>query len=286
MASIDADSGSETQRIIDDPSRGFLGHLTPPVFQHYPYRGRAQFENDFKRACDTTDHTVEWFLVTAVDNKTFTTEFLEAEEPPFSRWCAYDPALKLILINMVKSAPHETASGIFGLVLQEALVPIGMQRCLLPIGSITQFATIGGKEPDLAWQPSRLPRGRSAKWPSAVLEVAYSETQAKLRSDVRYWLRGPEGEVKTILTIRISRNEPKIIIERWESDGNSQGHREQQIVISKRRNGKITIAGAPLVLDFERLFLRAPTTPRERNIEIGNEKLEFVATRVWVRQQF
>ncbi|KAL4787636.1 hypothetical protein BJX76DRAFT_369359 [Aspergillus varians] len=285
MTSVDIDSDSDTLRIINDPGCGFLGNLTP-VFQRYPYRDRVQFKNDFNDAFHTTTDTVEWFLVSAVDDKTFTAEFLEAEDAPFSRWCAYDPTLELLLINMGKSKAHENAAGLFDNVFHEALSDVGMERSLEPIGAATHVATIGGKEPDRAWQPTRLPRGRSDKWPTVVLEVAYSETQSKLQSDVRYWLRGPEGEVKTVLTLRIDQNEPRIAIERWESTVNGHGRRQQQVVISRTRSSKITITGAPLLLEFERLFLRAPTIPKERNIEIDNERLEFLATRVWSKQRF
>ncbi|KAL5001789.1 hypothetical protein BDV10DRAFT_181954 [Aspergillus recurvatus] len=214
MTSVDTDS--ETLRIIEDTGRGFLGNLTP-VFQSYPYRDRAQFQNDFNHAFCTTNNTIEWFLVSAVDDKTFTTEFLEAEGAPFSRWCAYDRTLKLLLINMVKSKAHENAAGLFDNVFHEALITVGMERSLETIGTATHFATIGGKEPDRAWQPTRLPRDRSDKWPTFVLEVAYIATQSKLESDVRYWLRGSKGEVKTVLTLRIAQNEPRIVIERWKA---------------------------------------------------------------------
>ncbi|KAL5042386.1 hypothetical protein BDW71DRAFT_200604 [Aspergillus fruticulosus] len=80
MTSVDTDSGSETLRIIEDPGRGFLGNLTP------------------------------WFLVNTVDDETFTAEFLEAEEPPFSRWCAYDRTLKLLLINLPTRLPRDRSN--------------------------------------------------------------------------------------------------------------------------------------------------------------------------------
>ncbi|KAL4747139.1 hypothetical protein BDW72DRAFT_183426 [Aspergillus terricola var. indicus] len=263
MTTADTGSGSETLRVIEDLGRGFLGNLTP-VFQRYPYHDRAQFEKDFNHAFSTTNDTIECFLVSAVDDKSFTAVFLEAEEAPFSRWCAYDRELKLLLINKVKSRAHENAAGTFQDLLQGALVAVGMERCLETIGAATHFATLGAKEPDRAWQPIRLPRDRSDRWPTVVLDVAYSETQSKLQSDVRYWLIGPEEEVETVLTLRIAQDEPRIVIERRESIGNGRGYRQQHVVITKTRSNRITITGGPLVLEFERLFLRAPTIPREQ----------------------
>ncbi|KAL4808091.1 hypothetical protein BDV18DRAFT_96084 [Aspergillus unguis] len=289
MASVDTDSDSETLRIIEDPSRGFLDSLSPQVFPCYPYRDRAQFQNDFHHALRTTNSTIEWFLVSAVNNQIFTTEFLNAEEPPFSRWCAYDRTAKLLLINMVKTEAHEMAANHFDQVFHEALFSIGMERSLQMPGSATRFAKIGAKEPDRSWRPISLPRGRLEKWPTVVLEVAYSGTGSKLQADLRYWLtgvrRGAEEEVKTILTIWIAEDEPCVVIERWENrDGD--GRCQQRVVIKRTCSGQMSITGGPLVLEFERIFLRAPTIPRERNIEIDDEKLEFVARRVWSMQGF
>ena len=59
-----------------------------------------------------------------------------------------------------------------------------------------------------------LSRGRSQDWPIAVLEVAFSEARAKLQTDVRYWLRASEGDVKIVFTIQIDHNVPKITIEK------------------------------------------------------------------------
>ncbi|KAI9375469.1 hypothetical protein BJX61DRAFT_539757 [Aspergillus egyptiacus] len=256
------------------------------LYSNFPYRDQAQLDKDFTHVFHTTSHTIEWFLVSGVSTGIFHREFLDAEEAPFSRWCAYDPALELLLVNLFKSRAHESAAGVFDHMLHEALLAAGMERSLDPIGAATHFGTLGAKEPDRAWRPIRLPRGRSDKWPTVVLEVAYSETQSKLQSDLRYWLREPDGEVKTILTLRIDQNEPKITIERWESTVGGHGHRQQQVVITKIRSNKINITGAPLLLEFERVFLRAPTIPREQAIVIDNEKLEFLATRIWSDQQF
>jgi len=48
----------------------------------------------------------------------------------------------------------------------------------------------------------------------------------------------------------------------------------------------VSITGAPLIIGFEELFLRSPTVPRERNIEINDEMLEFIAARTWEEQEW
>ncbi|KAL3459765.1 hypothetical protein BJX64DRAFT_278988 [Aspergillus heterothallicus] len=277
----DSESDLETLRVLDDAGRGFLGCLAPAVFHRYPYCDRAQFQNDFNHEFQTArDTAIEWFLVTEVDEETFTAQFLNAEEAPFSRWCAYDNTLELLLINIMKSKAHEIAGHAFGDLIKEAILDMGMRRSLVALGGPTLSATNGAKEPDNAWKPTSLPRGRSEDWPTVVLEVAYSETQSKLRSDVRYWLREPEEQVKTVLTCRIAQNEPRLTIERWERNGGHRGCCQQRVVVKKTRD-KIVITGAPLKLEFARVFLRAPNGPREKDIEIEAEQLEFLAHEIW-----
>ncbi|KAL2866211.1 uncharacterized protein BJX67DRAFT_382025 [Aspergillus lucknowensis] len=171
---------ADNRCIVEEPSRGFLGNLTPSILRYYKYHSRNQFLKDLKDA-GATD-TREWFLLIGVTEEIFTNNFLEPEYGDFSTWTSFDPELKLLLIRLVKSTPHEAAAGTFQIVLQEAIVTVGMKRSLQYIGTAAHFASIKAKEPDKAWRPRRLPRHRSKNWPSVVLEVAYSETKAKLDS--------------------------------------------------------------------------------------------------------
>lgn len=73
-----------------------------------------------------------------------------------------------------------------------------------------------------------------------MLEVAYSESQLKLGSDVRYWMRASGGDVKIVLTLRVDRQQPRITIERWERSGNNDWHQlGQSITIYKAANKHI-----------------------------------------------
>ncbi|KAL4782809.1 hypothetical protein BJX76DRAFT_368903 [Aspergillus varians] len=278
-------SNGDCESAINEPGRGFLGCLTPSVVQHYPYRGKEQFLDDFQHAIDATSHTTEWFLVTGVNSEIFTREFLESDNRPFSSWCSYDAELELLLLRMIKSAAHEAAAEAFQTMLIEAIAPTGMSHSLQALGGATRFAIIGNKEPDKSWVPFRIPRGRSNNWPSVVLEVAYSETTAKLQSDIRYWLRASQGDVKIVFTLKIARNKPRITIEKWEINENGRVHLETQVTIS-RNGGSVIIYGSPLTIGFEKLFLRPPSIPRERNIEIDENGLEFLATAIWHQQRF
>ncbi|KAL4962317.1 uncharacterized protein BDV14DRAFT_191697 [Aspergillus stella-maris] len=252
--------------IVNDPCRGFLGHLTPSIIKHYPYRGRQQFLIDFQHAVDTNSYTSEWLMVSGVNSEVFDAKFLECQSTPFSAWCAFDSELELLLIRVVNSAPHEVASETFHEILLEVLIPAGMNRKLIKLGSTAHFAVIGGKQADKAWRPLHKPRDRTDNWPSVVLDVAYSETAKKLQGDIRYWLRASGGDVKIALALKIDRRKPMITIEKWDISGNGRKHLEQHIVIS-RKAGNIIING-------------------EQEIELNEDRLGYLASQIWNVQTF
>ncbi|KAL2869394.1 uncharacterized protein BJX67DRAFT_379412 [Aspergillus lucknowensis] len=194
---------ADIQGITADHGRGFLGNLTPDIVPHYPYRGREEFQNDLKHAFDTFHRDCEWFIVSGITQHIFESEFKEQERAHF-------PA---------------------GWMIMNALQPMGLEWAIDMIGSATKFADIGGKEADAAWRPRRRPLGRSRVWPSVVLQVAFFDTKAKLQSDVRYWYRASNGDVKVILTLHIDRHTPLITVEQWETGDNSKLQRTQSIEI-------------------------------------------------------
>lgn len=288
---------NDPESIVNEPGRGFLGHLASCI-QRYPYRGRQQFLVDFeaerhRHRTNTSGHVSEWFLLTGVDNHIFRSEFIDPvdQNTPWTSWDSYDAHLQLLLVRMTKSPAHGTASMTFHNIFLEAVEPTGLKRSLKEIGSATHFASLSAKEPDQAWRPHRLPFNRSRDWPSVVVEVAYSETESKLGSSVRFWMRASGGDAKVVLTLRINRQQPKIRIEKWvsssSSNNNRQRHRlDQSVTISKADSNRIILSNAPLTVEFEDLFLRPASIPRERNIELDAEKLQYLATEIWDEQGF
>lgn len=70
------------------------------------------------------------------------------------------------------------------------------------------------KQPDMAWGPTRTPRGRH-KRPTVVLEVAVSETKSKLHRDMDLWLDPGRGNANVAIGIKANRKRPMISIEKW-----------------------------------------------------------------------
>ncbi|KAL4786807.1 hypothetical protein BJX76DRAFT_346007 [Aspergillus varians] len=287
-------TNTDREIFINSPDRGFLGNLDLCIHR-YPYQGRDQFLRDFEMErqryeVDTTSEASEWLLLTEVDNETFLNSFIEPvdETTLFTSWSSYDSELELLLVRMTKSGPHETAAEALNEEILAAISTMGLKGTLFKLGSRTQVAPMGKKEPDKSWLPKRLPRGRSSEWPSVVLEVAFSETPKKLQSDVRYWLRASDGNVKLVFTIRIGRQQPKITIETWKSadEAHSRPHLQQITEISRQTNGRITVSESPLVLGFEDLFLRPPTGAKETDIELDENQLQSIAEEIWALQEF
>ena len=142
------------------------------------------------------------------------------------------------------------------------------------------------KQADNAWGPLRAPRGHDHDWPTVVLEVAFSEpSQAKLQSDVRFWLRDGRGKVKIVLTLTVDRESPRIIIEKWVLKNNRE-HRQEQVTISRNKEGQVHVAGAPLTIEFESLFLRNADVSRERDIEFPEATFAELADNIWTARGF
>ena len=114
------------------------------------------------------------------------------------------------------------------------------------------------------------------------LEVAYSESDSKLNSDVRFWLNPGDGNANICLTLRINRSRPEIRIEKWERQ-NNKAHRSQVIWVTKQR-GQLNVTGHPLLIPFESLFRYQSTCPREKDLEISQQQLEKIARKIWNKQ--
>ncbi|KAL3471245.1 hypothetical protein BJX99DRAFT_237884 [Aspergillus californicus] len=287
-----ADNGIISEPAVDSPERGFLGLLAPAI-ERYPYQGRSQyiefFESKSNHWFESSAGVPDLFMVTNITSDLFERIFLpatEADDSPVARWISYDPALELLLIRMGKSAAHEFAAGAFDMILFEAMEPTGLRRRQFKSFDSTQCRVEeGAKEADKAWIPVQIPAGRNRHWPSAVLEVAFSETQSKLQSDIRYWQRASAGEVRIVFALRISRaRQREIKLEQWVFE-NGRYHRQGLVTITRLRDGTTRVHGAPIIVGFEKLALRAPATPTEhRSIEINEEQFETLAEQIWTEQ--
>lgn len=278
---------------FSDDGAGFLSELDSSI-KRFPYKGKESclrtVDEEFEKSRkDSPANVIEWILFTGVDEKTFTREFLTPSfetDPYICDWTCYDNTNGFLLFRML-SRPHEVAAARFELLLERALESMGLDSVLQTFSSSTTNGPTGKKQADGSWAPRRLPRDRSNDWPSLVLEVALSQGESKLISDVRFWLHQSNGDVKIALTLEIYRHRPEIVLEKWDLR-QGRRYRAQQVTMSKGMgaNKHITVSGAPLVIEFDKLLLRPPTIPRETNIQLDTESLKMLAILIWEQQDF
>jgi hypothetical protein len=229
----------------------------------------------------------EWLLFTEVDKQAFSRDFLSSDDKFIERcWNSYDSSQHLLLVKLTLSRPPEIAQRVFERLLLESLEPMGLKRCLQTYESATCIANNGpDKQPDAQFLPKRLPQPRTKEWPTVVVESGFSESPDKFMSDARFWLSQSNGEVQVVITIKISRSMPQIVLESWELV-NDRARRTQVVTLSKGENHHFYIRGEPLIIGFDKLFLRQPSSPKETDISLGDSILEELATEVWEEQGF
>ncbi|KAJ5514397.1 hypothetical protein N7463_003949 [Penicillium fimorum] len=272
-------AGTETKDDYLELGGSFLKDL-PQSIKRYPYEGADSFFRTLNSPSSGHDRT-EFALFHA---SRATIEHLFSpinEETTIISYCSsYDLTEELFLAKM-PSLGHTTASSALDFAIAQFLQPMGLSNSLHKYAGGTITGRDRGKEGDHGWGPRRPPPGYP-KRPSVALEVAYSESDSKLNSDVRFWLNPDDGNAKICLTLRIDRAKTRICIEKWQPQ-NGRPHRSQIIWITKVSN-QISVTNHPLVIPFEDLFLRLPFTPTERDIEVSKEALEDIADKIWDMQ--
>ncbi|KAJ9481155.1 hypothetical protein VN97_g12346 [Penicillium thymicola] len=276
---------SNTELELDiEASSSFLGDLGPPI-RRYPYKGPKQLLETVKMEGSRQQEEFEaseWVLFTQVSRQVFSRDFLNSDDGILQRcWNSYDSSQHLLLVKMTVSRAPETAARAFKKQLFLCLLPMGLFNCLRTFGSATCEAENGSaKQPDCQFLPRRPPRDRTTKWPSLAVETGFSETPSKLVSDARFWLSESNGDVQIIITIKIGRSLPNIVLESWELV-DDRVKRQRVVTINKGQNDSVVVDGQPLVIRFDKLFLRPPTTARETDISIDNTILNKIARDIW-----
>ncbi|KAL4968449.1 uncharacterized protein BDV14DRAFT_197229 [Aspergillus stella-maris] len=268
---------------VNDPGCGTLGILlvapSNPQIRCCPYKNKVQFLNAFK---DAEEALCQYLLLSGVTNSDFETLFATpGKGSPLPAWCTYDSELGLLLFRMpAETRVHSIAGMALHDAIRDALRDMGLESAVQSLGTGSQDAPWGEKQPDGSWRPRRNARGLD-EWPSMALEVAYSETAEKLSSDVRWWLKDPGFPVRIVLTIKVH-SATKLIFEKWERNLEGRPQRQQTISVERvNKSDTITVLEGPLVIGLEDLLRTKPSGPSERDIQIGDNELEDIARQVF-----
>ena len=161
------------------------------------------------------------------------------------------------------------------------------------------------KEGDSAFKPLSI-RPHKADWPTIVLESGWSESLTKLREDAHRWLEHSRGDVKIVLLFSIGRTARTIIIEKWENrpvpanrpatrsitsaaapqtPTQTPTHTPTQIQAITINSDSNTVPGAPLTLEFQKIFLRQAIPTLEHDFTFTAQDLRAFATHCWAALQ-
>jgi hypothetical protein len=152
-------------------------------------------------------------------------------------------------------------------------------------GATRYSAGNSSKEGDSAYKPLSS-RPNKTDWPTIVFESEVSKP-LRHRSDACWWLEHSRGDVNIVIIISIMPVQSKIHIERWElapapptrpptkavPNANIQiPTKMQEIIITSN-----AVIGAPLVLAFDKIFLRPAVLPETDITFTGQELSSWVA---------
>jgi hypothetical protein len=130
-------------------------------------------------------------------------------------------------------------------------------------------------------------------------EAGVSETLARLRVDADWWLTNSNGEVKIVVIIWIRRAAKSLVIEKWclqPRTSAAPATRANAPIVTKIQELRIiqnphilppqgtiptyAVTGPPLILEFEKLILRAPVPP-ECDVIFTAADLQAWAAEFW-----
>ncbi|KAE8142954.1 hypothetical protein BDV38DRAFT_293436 [Aspergillus pseudotamarii] len=196
------------------------------------------------------------------------------------------------LIAQIPCGPHLVAAGAFGQEIMMQSIKMGAHARLIPMGKTTHIDGTVQKEPAACFRPKfTLLSGRTAKWPTLVVECCWSESLAHIQWDANLWIGRSEAEVKVVILMSMTKDQDALVVEKWTPGNPPQtrswtrfsASREQSVRIFRYANGTVKTAGHPLIIRFEEVFLRPPKPPLEQDFELDQAALISIAECAWDR---
>ena len=196
-----------------------------------------------------------------------------------------------LIVKLMPSAKHQAAHHLFSQDFMHKIWAMGVPRKeLYPLGGTRFRGPHSSKEADAAYKPLPIRSGEQ-DWPTIVFECGLSKSLARLRIDAQWWLTESGGHVNTAVLISTQPLLLELHIEKWElglaqgpttraSSSNVQQPPQVPICVQTIHIDQVTVTGAPLVLDFGKIFLRPPVPP-ESNLVFSTQDLAAWAEGFW-----
>jgi hypothetical protein len=224
---------------------------------------------------------------------------LDRVRPKYTR-VTYHKDINLLIIKLMPTAKHEAAHVNFSRRIDYKIYGMGMSASDLEGTGATRFeGSSTSKEGDSSFKPPC--RDNDDDLPTIVIESGYSEPLERLQSGAKWWLassKKPTGggvmKVMIVVIISIKKEKKSLQIEKWENVPQDPGRPVtrangpvptlvHEITISSNAGTSTPnqVTGAPLVLQYEKIFLRDPIPPQTDLIFTANDLADF-ATKLWM----
>lgn len=247
--------------------RSFLEDLFSSI-KTYTLCSESQFLNiinsqatHFNTILDIPHEFLLFRISEDTDIHTFNT-ILNPENPNISTYISSIDLRGRLLLSKMPSVPHGSVGGVLHDIILSSILPMGLKNTLKTyVGSrIWGGGGKRAKEPDYGWGPKRRAPGQPDR-PTIALEVAYSEADKKLQSDVRFWLSPRDGNANACLTVCIQQS--NIRVEQWHRNDRGRICRKVVVWITKTTDRLIVDNNYPIRISFEDLFNRRADCPEK-----------------------
>lgn len=253
----------------------------------YEYQNAAHYSAVLGRQLNLLhlhQDTSDYVIFTNINQEQLSRDFHETSDLPFE---SYFPRLQVLLTKM-ETDIHAVAARKFEFAFVKKLSAMNdLDKQLDPTGAALVETAERKKKADNSYKPHRAPKYRDKKWPTLVVEVAYSESWRKLANDARWWLAASKEDVKTIIPISVNQKYREITCDKWGLNAEEEPvvlYRVQMQRDAGCEHVKISNKD-PLVIGFEDLFLRPPQDACEGDIVFSQDDLKELASMIW-RVQF
>ncbi|CAI7592087.1 unnamed protein product [Penicillium glandicola] len=219
----------------------------------------------------------QYFIFT-IDERSFLDCFLTSDESLLTKsWESYNPSTHHLIIK-IESKVHAVATTHFTIMFNK-----WMQKDMenYPV-DITNTMTVRGPESrrraDCSWTPDHA--GLDRTWPSVVLEVAWSQSRAKLENAIKFWLREGGGQVRVVLSLTVHRR-GRIILEKWGLRGaDATPFPIQKMEIVRDPAPKCKKIEGHVDVSFEDARLR-PKQRGDEDFVFTADHIEWLAEQIW-----
>jgi hypothetical protein len=200
------------------------------------------------------------------------------------------------MIVKLPSEAHERAHQTLGQRIQHITITpmrLGLEE-FTGLGATKYVgADASTKEGDSSWKNLRT-RPNKGDWPTLVIEAGMSESLPRLRTDARWWIEHSAGKVNIVLLVWIRPTVKTVKIEKWVSGPapvtrssprlaltNTLPIQTAEITINQSNTPSV-IVGAPLRLEFDKLFDRPANLLLEQDVMFTSQDLDDWVKWLWV----